>query len=58
MKIKIAYQREEKPKALELTRLIKRECELDSVVKETNSDRHTPFFHIYLSITNLIKPRK
>jgi hypothetical protein len=58
LKIKIAYQQSEEKQAEEIARLINSECEADNLIKETRSDRHAPFFHIYLSVTSLLKPRK
>lgn len=58
MKIKITYQEHEKQQADKLAALIRKELEPDAVIKETRSDRHDPYHHIYLNSRNIMIPRK
>lgn len=48
MKIKIAYLEKEKTEAEELAGLYVKELQLRRPVLLTRSDRHKPFFHIYI----------
>ncbi|MGN1134198.1 MAG: hypothetical protein ACI4RN_07075 [Oscillospiraceae bacterium] len=47
MKIKIAYQKEEETQVEQLAETIKKKYAVSS---EKHSDKHAPFFHIYLTI--------
>lgn len=49
MKIKIAYQEHERRQAENTVELLKNALSSGGAVKETRSDRHEPFLHVYLS---------
>ncbi|WP_303835303.1 hypothetical protein [Ruminococcus flavefaciens] len=48
MKVKIAYTKEEEARADALAGLFLKELQVHSAVTLTRSDRHKPFYHIYI----------
>lgn len=57
MKIKIAYSESERADAEKLAEVCSAQMSRDGSVKRSSSDRHKPFYHIYLSKV-LTKPKK
>lgn len=49
MKVKIAYTKDEEKRANRLATLFLEELQRQSSVTFTRSDRHKPFFHIYIA---------
>ena len=49
MKIKIAYTEEEKEQADQLAAIYLERIQMSSSATITKSDRHKPFFHIYIA---------
>lgn len=49
MKIKIAYTEPEKERADELAAMYLRKMQQRGTVTLTRSDRHKPYYHIYIS---------
>lgn len=52
MKIKIAYQKDEEAEALELVRNVDRLFGCKFVIERKRSDKHEPFYHIYMNLKN------
>ncbi len=48
MKVKIAYTQDEEKRADELAALYLKELQLHGAVTLTRSDRHKPYYHIYI----------
>ena len=49
MKVKIAYTKDEEKRADRLAALFLEELQCHSSVTLTRSDRHKPFYHIYIA---------
>lgn len=57
MKIKIAYQKDEEAEALELVRNVDRLFGCKFVIERKRSNKHEPFYHIYMNLKNKLVRR-
>lgn len=56
MKVKISYTQEEKQQAERAAAMILKQTDSNQITSVKKSDRHTPFYHIYIAVKSAKKP--